>query len=257
MSSGRTEEALDLIKLGACVDSIGLAGALPVEKYVSSIRPWARLGTPSGCDRHFDEDFFMALLPARANPVNISRLFFEIVKKIEWLAVSVEMLSQVIQRLNFVQPLRLTIEARSGFWLEVSVNDTGISLEHFSGRWWFCKSAYLYSLLLIEQQCEIISAPSGTLMAQLGTQSCALLQHAAPCGAAYLQAIYDFWKTFHQQQSVRSLLRLCILRIRNSMSGLDDNSFLSLPVPSYLRRLLKCRDVSEKIYEELPRVEKA
>ena len=103
---------------------------------------------------------------------------------------------------------------------------------------------YMCSLILTELQFDLLSK-SDDIVLGLPDQS------AASELIARAHAIDDLWRTYRQKCKVKSLLRLCLLQTRKSMSSLDDNSFLSLPVPPYIRRLLTYTDVAERIYEDL------
>ena len=101
---------------------------------------------------------------------------------------------------------------------------------------------YLCSLLLVELQVDFISTPR-----EIDDK---FKQSATEKKLTYLHAIDCVWKNYHKQSRVKSLLRLCILCTRSSMSSLDDASFMSLPVPPYIRKLLTYRDIAEGIFEE-------
>ena len=66
----------------------------------------------------------------------------------------------------------------------------------------------------------------------------------------YAHAVDDMLRNYRQQFHVKSLLRLCVLQTRKCMRNVDDESFLSLPVPPYMCKLLTYHDVTEKIFEE-------
>ena len=65
----------------------------------------------------------------------------------------------------------------------------------------------------------------------------------------YARAIDAIWKNHLCKPNVKSLLTLCIQNTRQHMINLKDSSFMSLPVPSYIRRLLMYRDVADKVCE--------
>ena len=59
------------------------------------------------------------------------------------------------------------------------------------------------------------------------------------------QALEDIWNAHDLRHGyVKSLVKLCICSIRNSMNSLDTNSFHSLPVPSVMCDLLMLRNVA-------------
>ena len=101
---------------------------------------------------------------------------------------------------------------------------------------------YLCTFVLFEVHADVVVTPSDIVPR--------LYLNATEQMAASVHALDDLWRAYHQKCNVKSLLRVCILHIRNSMNSLDDKSFLSLPVPPYIRKLLTYRDVAERIYEE-------
>ena len=101
---------------------------------------------------------------------------------------------------------------------------------------------YLLSLMLTALQVDVVSSAHDVAPI--------LSQNETEEYITYAHVINDLWKNDHQRCKVKSLLRLCILQIRNSMSSMDDNSFLSLSVPPYIHKLLTYRDVAERMYEE-------
>ena len=101
---------------------------------------------------------------------------------------------------------------------------------------------YLISLILVELHIDLASTPN---------QIVGTLPNSVTGGTLeYAQAVDDVWKTYYEECHMKSLLRLCILCTRNSMHRVDDESFLCLPVPTYIRKLLTYRAVSERIFEQ-------
>ena len=187
-------------------------------------------------------NLFMSLLPSRPQGVDILRVICTLLKRTYMKTINNmnEMLHQLVQRLDIVQPLNLTIKVDS-YDCIIHLNANGVvilkgTLQHTS-----CQTVYLCCLILSELQLDVITPPDiSPLLRQMS-----LLTETM----AYAHATDDLLKDFHQQHNVKSLLRHCILRIRTSMRSLDSNSFLNLPVPTYIRRLLTLQDISEKIYK--------
>ena len=100
---------------------------------------------------------------------------------------------------------------------------------------------YLCSLILMKLQVHFISTPK-----EIDEE----FKQSVTEELSYMHAIDCVWRSHHQQCHVKSLLRLCILCTRGSMSSLDDASFMSLPVPPYIRKLLTYRHIAEEILEE-------
>ena len=147
-----------------------------------------------------------------------------------------EMVHQLLQRLHFSESLNLAII--NEFPVPVCMKINGIKVRPTSYGESF-HIMYLCSLILVELQFDMGSTPS-----RIAEWPCSAKN------AYYACATDNVWRKFHQQCHVKSLSRLCILCIRNSMCSLDDESFLDLPVPPRIRRLLTYRDVAEVIYEE-------
>ena len=237
------------------------SSSLLIEKFMWQYNPYKK----------FNYDLFMALLPARPQVINILALIILILRKLKCSNKSNEILHQLIQRLDvwdIVKPLVVLIRwqthlipHRSYFLM---IRDRSIGSTVFlseptdwmddyrcsSGRQVYFhepRTVYLCSLLLVELRVDMIPNTSDIAPLYHGKTSPHL-------DLDYALLIDDIWRTYREQDSVRSFLRLCILSIRHAMSSLDDQSFLSLPVPPYIRTLLTYRDVSEKFCEEWSRI---
>ena len=147
-----------------------------------------------------------------------------------------EAVHQLLQRLHFDVVIDVVIQ----YTLFMAVNDVTITsrLDGPSA----CTARYICSVILTDLQFDFAAIPSKIVdtVANSATNKQLNYAHAAD----------EVWKNYDQQSRMKSLLRLCILRIRSSMKRLDDDSFLSLPIPRYIRWMLTYRDVSEKIYHE-------
>ena len=229
---GHTAIALHLIKLGAKVDQKDRSSTLPVVAFVNQ--------NLKSSSKGFNNKLFMRILPSRMHGIEVLRVIdFIMNSKQDKNDIGVlEVIHQFLQRLHFDKPLVVEINTHAGGFI---INR--IVLVCFN----YITSPlilYLFSWILVELQFDLASAPSeigdDVLQGRKITQDF----------RSYLHAAGDIWKKYHQQSRMRSLQRLCILCIRNTMSSLDDESFLSLPLPPYICRLLTYRDVSEKIYGE-------
>ena len=186
-------------------------------------------------------EHFRCFLPLRAKSENLLTPICDVLREVNHQHDTVvwQMLQQLIQRLNFLKPLRIYSSSDNGILInELEIDDFSF-YENTSKR---ILVLYLVSLMLTELQVDVVSTADN--VAQILS-----LNETEEC-ITYAHAINDLWRNFHQRCKVKSLLRLCILQIRNSMSSMDDNSFLSLPVTPFTRRLLTYRDVTERIYEE-------
>ena len=232
---GHAATALHLIKLGANVDQRDGNRRLPLEYFARHHRNQQNSELlmslpPSKNCQGVDilTSICVVLINAERPPNRIASLF--------------ETFHQLLQRLRFDELLQVVMECR-GRWDNqgyMTVNNTEIGKYIYLERHYAV--SYLCSLILTEMQFDFASTPheiADKLPNSVETEE-----------FTFAQATDTLWKNYRRQCNVRSLLRLCILRTRNSMSSLDDESFLSLPVPPYIRKLLTYRDISEKIFEE-------
>ena len=149
-----------------------------------------------------------------------------------------EMFHQLLQRLHFDEPLvvNVMVDDDTGY-LDIN-NITVAGICDIRSLY----SAYIGCLILVELQFDMASVPD---------DMAGDIQHIDTVEEfTYAHALDDMLRNYRQQSLVKSLLRLCILQTRNSMRSLDDDSFLSLPVPPYIRKLLTYHDVAEKIFFE-------
>ena len=214
----RTENALRLIKLGARVDIVDKSSRLPIYHFVKNYTS------------EFSHELFMSLLPSKTQGIDLIRIIYTLLERTKLENklknnVLLEMLHQLLQRLTFVQPLKVVCKETSN--ISMTINDMDIALE--LGRdgidAWIAK---LIGHMLLSIKFDVIIKYT--------------LQQNSSLEDVFLQ--------FSSQDRVKSLLRLYILQIRTSMNSLDDDTFQSLPVPSFVRSLLAYRDVSEDIFEK-------
>ena len=228
VQSGNSKLALHLIKLGATVNQEDGSSKLPLEYFVKSCTL-----------NQFDSELFKSLFPSRN--MDILKVIGEILTQKEnsdkTATYNFEMLHRSLQRLHFDESLNVEITYGIGSTCMV-VNGVRI-VSTIIGQ---LLPIYLYSLLLVELQFDFASVP--TKIADNGERS------TGTQGLIYACAVDTVWKDYHKHGRAKSLLRLCILQIRSCMSSLDDDSFLGLPVPPHLRKLLTYYDVAEKIFAE-------
>ena len=234
VSCGHINTALHLIKLGAKVDQQDGFSKLPIE-YLMEKRPKLENIGP-----------LMRLLPQRGHGAHILKPICEILLHggpDKNNTCVFQLVHQLMQRLHFYLPLKVKIRVDPFYSTEkkvcivlnketVHASKDGISLA----------MGHLCSLILTELQFDFTSTPREI--------ADTFWKSAPKEELSVASAIDSAWRTYREQCRVRSLLRLCILQTRNSMSSLDDESFLSLPVPPYIRKLLTYHDVSERIFEE-------
>ena len=244
VACGHIVTALHLIKLGANVDQQDGKSKLPIEYYMES-------------SYDLSDELFMSLLPKKGFGVHFLRPMCHILSA-ERLdksnACMFEMFQQLVQRLYFDKPLMVEIKYKNTNLVGphplqcfpcrcFSIN--GVVVTSFPNS--TCTlSVYLCSLILVELQFELASTPDEIVNIRSRSVTKEVL--------TYTCATNDLWRKYREQCCVRPLLRLCILCIRNSMSRLDNESFLSLPVPPYICQLLTYRDISKTIFEEMCRI---
>ena len=229
---GNTKIALHLIKLGASVNQRDGLKRLPVD-YIMKL-----------CTDQFNSELFFALLPSRGHGEDILKpisTLFSLTEKPDKTSTHLfEMLHQLLQRLHFDGPVNVKITCQ-GFNKRISVNGVVIvSMTVF--RSIKLLHVYLCSLLLVALEFDLTSVPNRiekSLPSNVGTEE-----------LTYACVVDDVFEDYRKQGRVKCLLRLCILQIRSCMTSLDDDSFLRLPVPPYIRGLLTYRDVAEKIFVE-------
>ena len=269
VSCGPIQTALHLIKLGASVDQHDRDLNLPIGYFTDSVSNCRKRVLAIGYFKYklqyksnkLNNKVFMSLLPHKAHDVPILRAILRLQgygrpdKDDAWL---LEMSHQLLQRLHFNEPVRVDFKTVSKreysecrhslcgpdhkFILLMVINNVEVCTSRKYNRLPMFCAMYLCSLILVKLQTDFIST---------STEIDDKLKHAVTEEElCYVHAIDCVWTTYHQQCHVKSLLRLCILCTRSSMSSLDDASFMSLPVPPYIRKLLTYRDIAEDVFEE-------
>ena len=231
---GNTATALHLIKLGASLDQPDPSSDLPIGCFLQNMKNQCNI------------ELFRSLLPKRGPSGHmLCDLIFGILVKGELDKNStrlLEMFQQLLQRVHFDTPLDVEVNIYSSLGF-VCIN--GIRI----GDFWNNRSLhaiYLFCLILVELQFDIAA-----IKCEIADES---KQVEAVTELNYAQAVEDMLMNYYQNYRVKSLLRMCILCTRKSMRSLDDESFLSLPVPPYTRKLLTYLDVAKKIFEEWHKV---
>ena len=246
VSHGHIQTALHLIKLGASVDQLDRLCKLPIEYLVEKQSDL------------LNNELFMSLLPQKAHGVPILKTILMLQghrRPDKDNAYLVEMLHQLLQRLHFNEPLRVEFKTVSShqcrhvpvslpfkFSLHMAINNVEVCTSRRYNSSPMFLAMYLGSLILVKLQTDFISTPREIVDR--------FKQSAAKKMLTNVHPIDCVWRCYRQQCHVKSLLRLCILCTRSSMSSLDDANFMSLPVPLYIRKLLTYRDIAEEIFEE-------
>ena len=222
---GMSDNVLELIKLGAKADQPNAMGLLPTEHY----------------EMHYTHKFheiFLQIIPSNSFEIlkSICRLVDEVDRDDEVVST---MLQCLLQRIIQMGPASVAIHAtvHQGYRsVDMQLNEELIVKPRQS-----FKAVYLSSLLLLHLDWNILSTPfvlAPYLHSSVTQQD---LNHAC--------AIDDIWKTYLRRPKVKSLMTLCIQQTRKRMSNMNDESFMSLPVPAYIRRLLMYMDVADVISE--------
>ena len=235
---GLTENALCLIELGANIMQTDGFGQLPINYYIYIYTETydAELFTSlmSSCSRYLLRIICVLLIETRA---------------VQDYDVILKMLQQLLQRLILDQPISfmIHIETESDSDIEDDITNEYIMLDIklnqddvYSGVI-SVQSLYLLSLLLFHLDCDISFPETFKPHVQHSESSKEIL--------TYTQAVDDIWKTHNKKSGVRSLLSLCIQQIRQSMNSLSDSSFLTLPVPSHICKMLMNQDIADVICE--------
>ena len=227
VSAGHTATAFHLIKLGASVDQTDGFLRRPIDYFVNDNTD------------PFNNELFRSLLPTRGHGVGVLRPICRILDDKQFNKANtclLGMLQQLLQRLRFYDK-HLELEVFLKDVLVVVINDVRLYIYTTKP----CSVLYLCSLILVELQLDL-TLPQQQIADRVAST-------VTEMELTYAHAIDDMWSNYSQQCRVKSLLRLCILCTRKSMNGMDDESFLSLPVPPYIRKLLTYQDVAKKIFE--------
>ena len=239
---GYTKIAKYLIKLGASVNKLDQSKYLPMYYFMLNYF-------------QYSEELFMSLLPSKPRGIDVLRVIWSLLnmtrEKMD--STKLEMLHQLLQRLHFTQPLKLRM-----FLTRLGLVDLVVNGETVTECNVALQSPYLCCLVLVSLEFNVVLidcniVPGSSVEREF--RSCLLLggmydHQKRDVELKYASLIQQLCKMNRQKCKVKSLVKLCILQIRSSMNSLDDDSFLSLPVPPCLRKLLTYRDVAEVIFEE-------
>ena len=219
---GHSEAALHLIQLGASVDKGRISG-LPIDYYAKRIT------------HQIDEKLFEKLVPS--DTINILRSIGRILRDENTkcgFEVRFKMFHYLVQQLNQIDSLSVSnIFSWSGH-RQMDINKQVLLTEQHS-----CKCMYLMSLLLLHLDWNIVSIPEPIDVHGSIPEQDLLCVHA----------INEIWNSYRLKPKVKSLLTLCIQQTRKHMHSLTTTSFMSLPVPSYIKRLLKYTDIADVFCE--------
>ena len=228
---GHSESALHLIQIGAEIKQTKayVTDTLPTELYISNY------------SRDYNAELFTLLIPVYGRELlHIVNLLLGRNNQLTNSEVMSKMFQQLLQRLIFDWPISLTIEIRNedDFSVDIQINQNDI----YQSRWYSLKETYLWSLLLSHLDCNMTSTQEATgarMHNPMANEKC----------LAHVQAIDDLWKKCRSRSSVHSLLRLIIQQVRQSMNNLSDSSFLTLPVPSSICKMLMYQDITDVVCE--------
>ena len=111
-SHGRTENALRLIKLGARVDIVDKSSRLPIYHFVKNYTS------------EFSYELFIVLLPSKTQGIDLIRIIYTLLDRTKLENklknnVLLEMLHQLLQRLTFVQPLKVVCKETSNISMTI------------------------------------------------------------------------------------------------------------------------------------------
>ena len=244
--NGHTKIAKHLIKLGASVNELDDSKYLPL---------WFFMDRYYCTFLQFDNALFMSLLPPKPRGIDILRIIWKLLdpKTGKPDETKQKMLHQLIQRLHFVEPLQVMITFEpppSG----IGKVDLVVNGETISECTLALRPSYLSCLMLVKLNfnvilidCNIVpgSPTEKRLLSRVRYE-----EITEETQKTYIRLIQELHETNSQKYNVKSLERLCILQIRDAMNTLDDDSFLSLPVPPLLHRLLTYRDVVTIIIDQ-------
>ena len=229
-----TELALSLIKHGASVNQGDKYGRLPVS--------WCVHGIPDN-DAGLNDEILTKLIPGGNMDVlkticQIFRYPLPTGTREDREEHNLEMLSstlhKLIQHLIVVNTLSITMrKAICGFKFKINQH------EIVRGPYPPVKNIYLCSVLFIVLGCNVshVDAIASQLPLHL------------PLYLADARAIDTLWNIYRQPTGVRKLQALCIQKSRQFMNSLTDESFQSLPVPSYLQKMLMLQDIADVLFE--------
>ena len=226
---GHTELAHSLIKHGASVNQEDRYGRLPVSWCVHG-------GTANDADLH--DEILTKLIPG--GNMDILKTICQIFRyslstgtgKEHTLECLSSMLHKLIQHLIVVETLSITMRKDiCGF--KFNINQHVIVSYPYPP----VEAIYLCSVLFILLGCNVSHVD-------------AIASHCLK--SPYLadaHAIDALWNNYKQKTGVRELQALCIQKSRQFMNSLTDESFQSLPVPSYLQKMLMLQDIADVLFE--------
>ena len=220
------ESALHLIQLGASVDKYDVLGKLPIEYYEKI------------CMKRFQFELFEKLVPSGRMAIlwSIGRILTDEKVLENDCEVGCKLVCHLVQRLIQIDSLSVSIVClvhRHRIYMEIN-KIVCLQAQHSS------KGVYLISFLLLHLDWNIVSTPHAVVP---------FYWHRSAQDDIHAHAIDNIWNAYIIKPKVRSLLTLCIQQTRKCMNSLTSSSFMSLLVPSYIRRLLMYRNVADVLCE--------
>ena len=250
IASRHFEAALHLIQLGASVDiGGGCLHSLPINLY----RPYHQ-------ESYFHAELFEKLVPSGSMEILhcVSKILDCEKNKLHD-EIWCKMFYHLVQRLKHIDVLSVTFAAHRDVPIMIigsSNNSTGntnnqlrqlryLLIEFSEPDPYFphVKGLYLISLLILHLSWNCRSVKESIDIAAM-LPAIATEQHRA-----HAHAIDGIWNTYLLNPNVTSLLTLCVQQTRKHMNSLTDSSFMSLPVPSYIRKLLMFRHIADIVWE--------
>ena len=235
VSCGNTDAALHLIKLGASVNQEDGSSKLPFEHFRES---------------QSNSELLMSILPQKGHGVRIlqtiMRTYYLTESPNESNPGLFEIFHQLMQRLHFDADECLDLMVESGGDDDDDSYAFGfLAVNNYQmANLWDHGELYFYSMILVRLQLRLASE-------YLTWMRWPYIAFRPAIAKILLSRVpTNIWRNYLQQSRVKSLLQLCISCTRDNMHSLDDESFLSLPVPPYILKQLTYRDVSEEIFKE-------
>ena len=240
VSFGHIASVHYLIKLGADVNQHDDLNMLPIEHYIKKYT------------HELNEELFEVVTPTSPSCSNgilkgICRALDEVPRNP---LVRTKILNRLLPLLIPTHPLPVTISVKFKgidndlfylfLFLNVDVIVEIVLCDFSCQRCTSLQRVYKISLLLYLLDVDIISVPDAIAPH--------FADHPEIANEQMLKsalAVDRVWNNYRNRPTVRSLLRLCILKIRNLMKSLSDESFKSLPISMNVRKLLMYHDVAE------------
>ena len=229
LQNNNIASARHLIQLGSNTNIRDGCGIMPIEYYERTV------------SHEYHKDLFCSLIPSSSLEVlrSVCRLLGLEIHGDG--GVRCQMMYDLLQRLLVSTSATVAIHAtvhRDYRCIDMTLNEELIVKPSFT-----FKAAYLSSVLLLMLDYNIVSTPHVIAPYLHGS--------ATEEDRGYARAIDTVWQAYLRKPRTKSLLTLCIQKTRACMNSLQESSFELLPVPAYIRSLLKYQNVAGAICEAL------